>query len=226
MEFTRGNLALRDHLKNGYKVFLFYAIGKGLVKFKSELKFADCDYFLTHDTEGKERLGIKFFFKKAGSVEYDIPSDVLSSQNSDLVNEKKEIIQLKKPNETERKGLVTSRVGQGAYRKSILHRWNYKCAATNYNNVNVLIASHIVPWKDATDEQRLDVDNGLLLSPDFDALFDKHLISFDHRTGELIQSEELKDSKIELLGISGREKIRELNEGNKNYLKMHNLSLL
>ena len=38
---------------------------------------------------------------------------------------------------------------------------------------------HIVPWKDATSEERLDTENGILLSPDVDALFDGHMISFE-----------------------------------------------
>ena len=58
---------------------------------------------------------------------------------------------------------------------------------TGCNLEEILIASHIVPWKDCTDEERLDVDNGLLLSPNYDALFDKHLISFDE-DGKLIGS--------------------------------------
>jgi predicted restriction endonuclease len=42
----------------------------------------------------------------------------------------------------------------------------------------LLRASHIVPWSDCNDEQRLDVHNGLLLSALWDAAFDKGLISF------------------------------------------------
>jgi len=116
--------------------------------------------------------------------------------------------------------LVNSRVGQGAYRKSILHRWSHKCAATGFNDVRVLIASHIVPWKDSSDEQRLDVDNGILLSPDFDALFDKHLISFD-TSGKIVLSSSLSRTSLKPLGVKGKEKIFNLTEGNKRYLENH-----
>lgn len=44
------------------------------------------------------------------------------------------------PNETERKGLVKSRVGQGTYRKRIIHRWEYKCAVNGFEKLNILIA--------------------------------------------------------------------------------------
>ena len=50
---------------------------------------------------------------------------------------------------------------------------------TNCSILKILIASHIVPWKEASDNERLDVENGILLSPTIDALFDKHLISFN-----------------------------------------------
>ena len=82
-----------------------------------------------------------------------------------------------KPNKTERKGLVNTRVGQGWYRDALIERWNGTCPLTGCSQLKILIASHIVGW--AEDESnRLNVDNGILLSPNADALFDKNLISF------------------------------------------------
>ena len=83
----------------------------------------------------------------------------------------------RKPNETERTGLVTSRVGQGYFKQQVLQRWDGKCAVTGSKVLGILIASHIIPWSEASDDEILDVDNGTLLSPLYDALFDKHLIS-------------------------------------------------
>ena len=60
MEFTRGNLALYDHKKDGRRVFLFESVSKGFVKFKCEVEVFDADYFETHDTSGTTRIGIKF----------------------------------------------------------------------------------------------------------------------------------------------------------------------
>lgn len=221
MKFTKGNLALRNHLATGKRIFLFEYIATGTVKYISELGFLDCDYFETKDTSGNLRRGIKFFFKRVGESKYLIPEDL---NKSIQLNEPVDLYQTQKPNPTERTGLVTSRVGQGAYRKSILHRWAYQCAATGFNDSRVLIASHIQPWKDSTDQQRLDVDNGILLSPDYDALFDKHLISFDH-SGKIIISSNVSDS-ISSLGITGKEKISRLTEGNKMYLDGHNVLLI
>lgn len=84
----------------------------------------------------------------------------------------------KPPATTEREGLVVSRVGQGYFRNQLIDKFDYKCAVTGSGVKTVLIASHIVPWREATDAERLDVNNGILLSLLYDALFDTHLISF------------------------------------------------
>jgi len=217
MEFTKGNLALRDHILNGKQIFLFEYVAKGFVKYLSEMKFLDCDFFETHDTIGEIRIGIKFFFQRMAVNRYDIPSEL---RQTHTFQDEQGPYAIKMPNETERRGLVLSRVGQGAYRKSILHRWEYKCAVTHFNDPRVLIASHIVPWKDSTDTQWLDVDNGILLSPDFDALFDKHLISFE-RSGKILISDAIPKSSLSSLGITGKEVIAKLSDGNKEYLDIH-----
>jgi len=137
-----------------------------------------------------------------------------------IVSESEEVKKRDIPTITERKGLVTSRVGQGAYRKSILFRWNYKCAVTNYSKKEILIASHIVPWKDSTNEERLDVDNGILLSPVYDALFDQALISFEN-TGKIILSSSLEKTNYKDLGVTGKEVINNFTRNNFNYLERH-----
>jgi hypothetical protein len=221
MEFTRGNLALKDQIKNGKRVFLFESEAKGFVRFKSELECFDVDYFETIDTSGSTRIGIKFFFKRKGAYIPIQPS--LFDQPSLLLAEPNSIYEMNLPNETERKGLVTSRVGQGAYRKRIIHRWEYKCAVTGFENLNILIASHIVPWSESTDNERLDVDNGLLLSPNYDALFDKHLISFENN-GKIILSDTIEINAFKRIGVLGGEKIQDLSDYNLHYLDRHRLA--
>ncbi len=219
MKFTKGNLALRDHLQNGKRVFLFESESKGFVKFIGEVEFFDADYFETHDTSGATRLGIKFFFKRKGAYVPIQPSlfDTPSLAADPLVE-----YEIKLPNETERKGLVTSRVGQGAYRKRIIHRWEYRCAVTGFDKLNVLIASHIVPWADSNDNERLDVHNGILLSPTYDALFDKHLITFEN-TGKIILSNSIETQAFQKIGVTGQEKIQSLSNFNFEYLDKHRI---
>lgn len=220
MAFVRGNLALRDHMKNGKRVFLFIYVEKGLVKYEAELELLTVDFFKGQDREGTERTAIKFFFKKVGK-QLNYPLEQL---NLSLAAEDQDPYGNNTPNETERKGLVTSRVGQGAYRKSVLFRWDFKCAITSYSKKEILIASHIVPWKESTNDERLDVDNGILLSPTYDALFDQRLISFENN-GKIILSDSLLKTNYETIGVSGKESIKKLSSGNQYYLERHRQNL-
>ncbi len=138
-----------------------------------------------------------------------------------LVSDSVPLLAALQPNETERSGLVTTRVGQGSYRKSLLHRWEYQCAVTQFNDPRILIASHIVPWKVASDAQRLDVDNGILLSPTYDALFDRHLITFEN-SGKIVLSNQIEMDAYHKIGVTGKERIiQPLNMGNLAYLGIH-----
>lgn len=125
----------------------------------------------------------------------------------------------KKPDETERKGLVTSRVGQGYYRQQLLEKWGGQCPISGTSIKSILISSHIVPWAECTHEERLDVDNGILLSPNFDALFDRHLISFnDH--GLIQISSNISRVDREALGLLDSIQIP-ISAGMEPYLKSH-----
>jgi hypothetical protein len=115
MQFNRGNLALLNHIKVGKRVFLFKSNGSGYVKFKSEVEYHDVDYFETHDTYGAYRIGIKFFFKQMGILLPVIPSKARKVEDPNLFAD----YSIKPTNKTERKGQITSRVGQGAYRKHL-----------------------------------------------------------------------------------------------------------
>ncbi|MGO7165362.1 HNH endonuclease, partial [Rhizobium johnstonii] len=61
----------------------------------------------------------------------------------------------------------------------MLAQWHGRCAVTSCNLPAVLRASHIVPWREASNAERLDPENGLPLVATLDALFDVGLISFD-----------------------------------------------
>lgn len=145
-----------------------------------------------------------------------------SSNSKSLIDkvEKFKKIMYSKPNVTERQGLVTSRVGQGWYRQEILKRWNYRCSVTNCNLTKILISSHIVPWSESNDDEKLDVGNGILLIPNLDSLFDKYLISFKD-DGGIILSKHLNDKNKNVLGISTKMKLNVVFKDMKKYLKRH-----
>jgi 5-methylcytosine-specific restriction enzyme A len=217
MKFVLGNLALREHLRNGKRVFLFVEVYKSHFKFESELALNDFEYFQGLDTKGKLRNSIKFFLRRVGAtLGYNIPSElhIAAEPGFDIG----QII----PNITERKGLITSRVGQGAYRLGILHRWEGKCAVTGFEDSRILIASHIHPWREANSDERLDIDNGILLSPNYDALFDRHLITFEN-SGMIVLSDSIEAQAFQKIGVSGNEKIKTLSDSNFKYLDKHRL---
>ena len=65
---------------------------------------------------------------------------------------------------TFRDQVVTSRRGQGVFRANVLLRES-SCQVTRVDDSRHLKASHIKPWRDAADAERLDGSNGLVLSP-------------------------------------------------------------
>lgn len=84
------------------------------------------------------------------------------------------------PTSTEAERLVVQRIGQNVFRSGLLDYWRTQCPLTGITDAPLLRASHIIPWKEcATDAERLDVHNGLLLSALWDAAFDRGLVSFD-----------------------------------------------
>ncbi len=80
---------------------------------------------------------------------------------------------------TERDSLIKSRVGQGSFRTALLEKYNGACVVTGITLKNLLVASHIKPWAVSSNAERLSAENGLLLSANYDRLFDSGLISFD-----------------------------------------------
>ncbi|WP_105901906.1 HNH endonuclease [Vibrio gangliei] len=103
----------------------------------------------------------------------------------------------KKLTETEKTILVNTRVGQGHFRTKLIEMWQ-GCAVTGYKNTQMLLASHIKPWRDSNNEERLDRYNGLLLLANLDKAFDLGFISFDD-SGKVMISKYLE--KPEVLGL-------------------------
>lgn len=131
-----------------------------------------------------------------------------------LSDEDKEVvdIQISKRSNREKQQLIAARRGQGIFRKRVAHYWK-RCALTKCNVDQVLRASHIVPWKESDDDQKIDGDNGILLSASYDALFDKGLISFADDGTMLISSALTKQQRkmlglpIKLQGLKGGHRI-------------------
>jgi len=110
---------------------------------------------------------------------------------------------------TTKAALVSARIGQGAFRTEVLHLWGDRCAVTESKTKEAIRASHIQPWKESSDEERLDPHNGLPLVGNLDALFDAGLISFD-RIGKMLISSKLNSAERAIFGFdeSGKKSLR------------------
>ncbi|MCR5609535.1 MAG: HNH endonuclease [Lachnospiraceae bacterium] len=102
---------------------------------------------------------------------------------------------------TEKQILIKSRIGQGKYRDGLIQKYDGKCVVTGIDRTRLLIASHIKPWVICDNEERIDIENGLLLCPNMDRLFDYGLITFDDR-GKMIISNFLGEQNVSRLHIS------------------------
>jgi hypothetical protein len=80
--------------------------------------------------------------------------------------------------ETQRLQLAKARIGQGFFRKQVI-LLDGVCRVTGVSDPHLLIASHIKPWREASNGERLSGHNGVLLSPHVDALFDEQWITFE-----------------------------------------------
>lgn len=118
---------------------------------------------------------------------------------------------------TTRKALVEARLGQGAYRKKMLRSWGGACALTGCSVEAVLVASHAVPWRLSSSQERLDHHNGLLLTATLDRLFDSGLIGFSSE-GVLVISPRLTLPERALLGLTDGMKLRQTCERLIRYL--------
>ena len=129
------------------------------------------------------------------------------------------------PVTTEAERLVIQRVGQDIFRQSLIDYWQGRCAVTGLDVPPLLRASHIKPWaRCASDAERLDVFNGLLLAPHLDALFDGGWISFDDDGGVLVSPELLGEQRV-LLGVRPGWRLAELAAPHIGYLVWHRRQL-
>jgi len=121
---------------------------------------------------------------------------------------------------TTAEALVNARVGQGQFRNAVLRLWGGRCCVTGIETAEAIRASHIKPWRDSTDEERLDPRNGLPLAGTLDGLFDAGLITFDE-TGTLRVSRRLSPDERERLGIAGARLGRVPDGKTADYLTHH-----
>jgi hypothetical protein len=124
------------------------------------------------------------------------------------------------PKSTEAERLVVQRVGQDIFRAALIDYWGGRCPLTGITEPELLRASHIVSWADSTDEQRLDVYNGLLLSALWDAAFDSGLISFAD-DGSVLVTDRIGGATRATLGITPTTRLNGLRDQHRANLAVH-----
>lgn len=124
---------------------------------------------------------------------------------------------------TQKQQLVLARRGQGIFKANV--RLNEKrCRLTGVADPHFLIASHIKPWRDCSDQEKLDGCNGLLLSPHVDRLFDRGLISFAD-DGTLVKSPRLPPEILSAWGLDGIDNVGAFDAAQCVYLEVHRTSV-
>ena len=119
------------------------------------------------------------------------------------------------------KDIITAiRIGQNQFRKKLINSLR-KCPITGIDDIRVLTASHIKPWTQATNQERLDVSNGFLFSPTFDRLFDRGIISFSNDKNLLV-SKSFSEKNLQRLNLRNNQIIQDLPIiGREAYLEYH-----
>lgn len=85
-----------------------------------------------------------------------------------------------------------------------------------------LRASHCKPWRDSNNDERLDGENGLLLTPTIDHLFDRGFISFESN-GDLLVSPVAHKLSLERMGVETSRKLNVggFSSGQRKFLEFH-----
>lgn len=170
-------------------------------------KISGIDIFKARNTKGK---GMYSSALKA-YAEYlaDITAEDIQEDISELLDDPT-------IDKTEKAVLVNARVGQGKFRQQLVDQWQ-GCALTGFSDSRFLVASHIKPWRDSNNQERVDPFNGLLLLPNLDKVFDLGFVTFASGGGIMI-SHELENAP--LLGVKSGMAIK-LDEGHQAYMAYH-----
>lgn len=128
--------------------------------------------------------------------------------------------------ETTREAVVLARRGQGLFKQRVM-KLERACRITGVNREEHLRASHCKPWRDASNDERLDGENGLLLTPTIDHLFDRGFIGFESN-GDLLISPVAHSESLKRMGLKVPPPINvgNFSTGQKKYLEFHRENVL
>lgn len=188
MQLTRGNDALLNHARNGKLILVFQALG-GVHRFLGEFR---CIGYRSvrdiPDTSGQLRVALIFRLEPV----HDDVGEAFSPSEIPWLDDST-------PLATVRQIMTTVRTKQDLFRRR-LTSVERGCRLTGVLDLRFLRASHIKPWADSSDSERVNRNNGLLLTPSADLLFDHGWIAFGER-GKLLVSTRLPTEVKEKVGL-------------------------
>jgi putative restriction endonuclease len=128
--------------------------------------------------------------------------------------------------ETDRQAIVRARRGQGLFKQRVM-RFEARCRITGVDNPNYLLASHCKPWRDSSNEERLNGENGLLLTASVDHLFDRGFIGFED-SGDLIISPVAHKPSLRKMGVEPERitNVGSFTDGQRRFLEFRRNSVL
>ncbi len=128
--------------------------------------------------------------------------------------------------DTDREAIIRARRGQGLFKQRVM-QIEARCRITGAENPIHLVASHCKPWRDSSNEERLDGENGLLLTPSIDHLFDRGFIGFED-SGDRIVSPVAHRPSLERIGVETQRVVNvgRFTEGQRGVPEFHRNAVL
>jgi 5-methylcytosine-specific restriction protein A len=193
MKYVAGNRAIGEHVKDGKTLIVFQMMGKGrpyryLGRFMCQSSYVQPG---TPDREGQPRSAIVFRLR---SLEASLGLAASETDQAEIEATFDEAGATTTRRETE------VRTKQRLFRERLIGV-EKGCRLTGIEDLRFLRASHIKPWADCTHSERVDGENGLLLAPHADLLFDHGWISFSSDS-RLMVSGDLPFDVQERLGLN------------------------
>ncbi len=145
---------------------------------------------------------------------------LIEAQGVDITAEASDAAPMPVGGKTERQALTRARIGQGKFRQDLLLRFDGRCAVSGLDRPELLRASHIKPWAGSSNLERLDVNNGLLLSAAYDAAFDARLISFGDE-GTMLLASDFPPEIARTAGINPLARLQTADDASVGYLAQH-----
>lgn len=220
------NLTLAESDRNGVEIHFFEVLKPREYTYQGQVELAGDPYQdQQKDQDGRQRLVWVFPLRLKDSEAKFTKLSSATNDKLELQEGFKEIQQIENLPiaQTEKERLIKARIGQGKFKNLLIER-ECKCALCGVTDPRLLIASHIKPWSASTDEERLDVNNGLLLCPNHDAVFDKQLISFDMQ-GKIVISQTLDETARIFMNINDEMRV-DLTQKQLCYIEIHIQNLI